>query len=164
MNSDDASDAGLSKALSSASTFLSLVGFSISNDIVRQKTSDDQKRLRMSRYTMLVIGLVALTVSFIMPPKIFLLTYFAGTLFASSWGPIAFMSVWSKRVTSSAAFWGMLAGFLGNVVPKLLSVFEVISLPVYLDPILIGAVLSLVVILIVSRLGQVSDAEKEFRQ
>jgi sodium/pantothenate symporter len=154
----------MAAALSSASTFLSLIGFSVSNDIVRQKTSDDQKRLRMSRYTMLVIGLVALIVSFLMPPKIFLLTYFAGTLFASSWGPVAFMSVWSNRITSTAAFWGMLTGFLGNVVPKSLSLMGVISLPVYLDPILIGAVLSLVVILIVSRFGQVSDGEKEFRQ
>ncbi len=154
----------MAAALSSASTFLSLIGFSVSNDIVRQKTLDDQKRLRMSRYTMLVIGLVALAVSFLMPPKIFLLTYFAGTLFASSWGPVAFMSVWSNRITSSAAFWGMLTGFLGNVMPKSLSLMGVISLPVYLDPILIGAVLSLVVILIVSRFGQVSDGEKDFRQ
>lgn len=113
---------------------------------------------------MLIIGLVALLIAYAMPPKIFWLTYFAGTVFASSWGPIAFMSVWSTRTTSSAAFWGIIAGFAGNAVPKLLSLMEVISLPVYLDPVLIGAVLSLVVIVLVTRLGQVSEKENEFRQ
>jgi Na+/proline symporter len=153
----------MAAALSSASTFLSLVGFSVSNDIVRHKTRDDQRLLRMSRYTMLIIGLVTLLIAYIMPPKIFWLTYFAGTVFASSWGPIAFMSVWSKRITSSAALWGIVAGFVGNVVPKMLSLMEIISLPVYMDPVLIGAVLSLITILLVSRLAQVSEAEKAFR-
>ena len=37
--------------------------------------------------------------------KLFLLTYFAGTIFASSWGPVGIMSVWSRRITESAAFW-----------------------------------------------------------
>jgi len=154
----------MAAALSSASTFLSLVGFSVSNDIVRHETWDDQKRLRMSRYTMLAIGLVALIIAYAMPPKIFWLTYFAGTVFASSWGPIAFMSVWSKRITAGAAFWGIVAGFAGNVVPKILSQLEIISLPVYLDPVLIGAVLSLVVILSVTRFGHVSEKEREIRE
>jgi len=154
----------MAAALSSASTFLSLVGFSVSNDIVRHKDIDDKKMLRMSRYTMLAIGLAALAIAYLMPPKIFWLTYFAGTVFASSWGPIAFMSVWSKSITSSAAFWGIVSGFAGNAVPKLLSVMEVISLPVFMDPVLIGAAISLAVIILVSRFSKVSDTEKAFRK
>ena len=42
------------------------------------------------------------------------LTYFGATLFASAWGPVALMSVWSDRITASAAFWGIVSGFLGN--------------------------------------------------
>ena len=33
-----------------------------------------------------------------------------------AYDPIAFMSVWSDRVTEPAAFWGILAGLAGNLV------------------------------------------------
>ena len=36
---------------------------------------------------------------------------FIGTVFASSWGPVGIMSVWSERITKDAAFWGMVTGF-----------------------------------------------------
>ena len=59
--------------------------------------------------------------------------------------------------------WGIIAGFLGNVIPKLLSLAGVVEWPVYLDPILIGAVLSLVTVLSVSRYTQVTEEEREYR-
>ena len=81
---------------------------------------------------MLVVGIVILIVAYFQPPAIMMISYFAATLFASSWGPVAFMSVWSKRITADGAFWGIVVGFVGNLIPKVLSVFEVIYLPVYL--------------------------------
>jgi sodium/pantothenate symporter len=153
----------MAAALSSASTFLSLVGFSASHDIVRHKSHDDQRLLRLSRYTMLYIGLAALALAYATPTNIFWLSFFAGTVFASSWGPIAFLSIWSSRVTADAAFWGIVVGFVGNVVPKFLTVMGVIELPVYLDPLVIGGVLSLIVIVWVSRQGEPSSNEKNYR-
>ena len=153
----------MAAALSSASTFLSLIGFSASHDIVRHKSHDDQRLLRLSRYTMLYIGLVALALAYATPTNIFWLSFFAGTVFASSWGPIAFMSIWSSRVTADAAFWGIVAGFVGNIVPKFLTVMGFIELPVYLDPLVIGGLLSLVVIVLVSRQGEPSANERDFR-
>jgi sodium/pantothenate symporter len=73
------------------------------------------------------------------------------------------MSVWSSRITASAALWGIVAGFFGNVIPKLLSLAGLVEWPSYLDPILIGAVLSLVTVLGVSRFTQVTDEEREYR-
>jgi sodium/pantothenate symporter len=153
----------MAAALSSATTFLSLVGFSASNDIVRHKTTDERKLLLMSRLSMLGIGLVALVLAFFVPPKIFWITYFAGTVFASSWGPVAIMSVWSQRITADGAFWGIVVGFVTNVVPKALSLLEIIDLPVWADPIIIGAILSTVTIVLVSRRGSVTEAEREYR-
>jgi sodium/pantothenate symporter len=49
------------------------------------------------------------------------------------------------------------------VIPKLLVTADIITLPVYLDPIVIGAASSLVVVLFVSRKTVVSDAEREYR-
>ena len=102
----------MAAVLSSASTFLSLVGFSASNDIGIHKSDDEMKTLRFSRLMMLAIGSLALIASLIFPPDIFWLTTFIATVFASSWGPVGLMSIWSKRITESAAFWGMLSGLV----------------------------------------------------
>jgi len=153
----------MAAALSSASTFLSLVSFSASHDIFPRHTQDDRRHLRITRYTMLVVGVVILGLAFFMPLEILRTTYFAGTLFASSWGPLAFFSVWSDRITAAGAFWGIVAGFLGNAIPKLLSVFEIIALPVFLDPFVIGLSLSIATILIVSKMSRTTQGERVYR-
>lgn len=150
-------------ALSSASTFLSLIGFNLSHDLLHEKGVNDRSKLKFSRLMMLLGSVVTLIVCLIIEQNIFWLTYFAGTLFASAWGPVAIMSVWSDRITSSGAFWGITCGFLGNVVPKLLVTLDVIKLPVYLDPIVIGAFVSLVVVLVVSSKTTVSATERNYR-
>lgn len=152
----------MAAALSSATTFLSLVGFSASNDVVPREGDDESKRLRLGRLSMLGIGMAVLLLALAIPPRIFWITYFAGTVFASSWGPVALMSVWSRRITADAAFWGIIVGFIGNVLPKSLAYLEIIELPVWADPIIIGALLSTVVILLISRRGTITDAERRF--
>ena len=154
----------VSAGLSSASTFLTLVGFAISNDVADKSMADDARRLRISRLTILGVGIVTLSIALVIPPSIFWITNFVGPIFAASWGPIAFMSVWSKKVTEAGAFWGMAIGFFGCAVPKALVVLGVISLPSYLDPILLGAFASLITILLVSRAGTVSEEEQRFLQ
>ena len=153
----------MAAALSSASTFLSLVGFSVSNDVFSHKDIDEQKMLRISRWTMLAIGIVVLMIAFVVPVDLFWLTYFVGTLFASSWGAVAFMSIWSKRITADAAFWGIISGFLFNAGPKALETLGWIALPFWLDPILLGGIVSLIVVLVVSRMGKVSREEQVYR-
>jgi len=155
----------LAAGLSSASTFLSLVGFSASNDIFRHKTEDDALRLKASRKAMLGISLVALALAWFVPEgRLFWITYFAGTLFASCWGPVAFMSIWSSRITEAAAFWGIIAGFLGNLATNGVKLLGVVELPVIVDPILVGVVLSYAVIEIVSRRGRVTERESRRRE
>ena len=156
--------AGVAAAgLSSATTFLSLVAFSASHDVSPRAGLDDAARLRISRWSMLVVGLAALALAMAVPPNIFWITYFAGTVFASSWGPVAFMSVWSRRITEAGAFWGIVAGFAGNVVPKGLALVHVIELPAWADPIIIGGVVGAIVTVVVSRRGTVTEAERLFR-
>jgi sodium/pantothenate symporter len=153
----------MAAALSSASTFMSLVGFSISNDIFAHKDMEEQKLLRISRWSMLGIGIVVLLIAFVVPVDLFWLTYFVGTLFASSWGAVGLMSVWSKRITADAAYWGIISGFLFNAGPKLLETLGWINLPIWLDPILLGGLVSLVVVLVISRMGVVSREERVYR-
>ncbi len=153
----------MAAALSSATTFLSLTGFSASNDILPRARADDKTMLRFSRQIMLLVSTITLVISLFMPPNIFWLAYYVGTVFASSWGPVAFMSIWSDRITARAAYWGIITGFAGNVIPRLLDTLGWIDLPSYLNPILIGGVISLVVVLWVSRLGTVTDTERARR-
>lgn len=148
-------------ALSSASTFLSLVGFSVSNDMVRRKTP---LTLTKTRQLMLITGLLVLVASYFFPPNIFWLMLFIGTVFASSWGPVGFMSIWSKTITADAAFWGIVTGFLFNVIPAALVYMGLISLPSYFDPAIIGATASLLTIIVVSRRGAVSQQEADYRE
>jgi sodium/pantothenate symporter len=142
---------------------LSLVGFSVSNDVFAHKAIDEQKMLRLTRWTMLATGIVVLMIAFVIPVDLFWLTYFVGTLFASSWGPVALMSIWSKRITADAAFWGIISGFLFNAGPKAMETLGWVNLPIWLDPILLGGIVSLVVVLVVSRIGEVSREEHVYR-
>jgi len=148
--------------LSSASTFLSLVGFSASNDIGIYKHHSEEKTLRFSRLMMLVIGTLALAAALVFPPNIFWLTMFIATVFASSWGAVGIMSIWSKRITAAAAFWGMLSGLVFNVVPMFFVFIGAIDLPSWLDPAIIGGVVSLIVTIVVSRRTTVSEAERTY--
>ena len=154
----------LAAALSSASTFLSLVGFAISNDILPDKGRDDAHMLKLTRWVMLGVGLVVLVVGFAVPMDIFWLTYYVGTVFASSWGPVAFMSVWSKTITADAAFWGMISGFVGNILARALDWGGLIDLPALLDPIIVGALISFGMIIFKSRRGEVGAEEKIYRK
>ena len=151
----------MAAALSSASTFLSLVGFSVSNDIL--DPARHKQGLSFTRWVMAATGLAALVASFVFPPNVFWLMLFIGTVFASSWGPVALMSVWSRRITAPAAFWGMVTGFFGNVIPAALEYVGLIVWPSLLQPVVIGAVLSIVTILVISSRGRVSREEKLYR-
>ena len=146
-------------ALSSASTFLSLVGFSVSNDLGRHEAP---VRLGTTRAMMAVVSVAVLLLSMLLPPNVFWIMLFIGTVFASSWGPVGFMSVWSRGITEAAAFWGMLAGFLGNVIPAALAYLDVISLASYLDPAVLGTLASLLTIAMLSRRGTPSREEQAF--
>lgn len=146
-------------ALSSASTFLSLVGFSVSNDLT---SHSGPIRLKTTRILMCVVAVTVLVLSMYLPPNVFWIMLFIGTVFASSWGPVGFMSIWSKRITAAGAFWGMAAGLVANVVPAGFDYFGVISLPSYLNPALLGAVASILTIMLVSRAGTPNQKEKDY--
>ncbi len=150
----------MAAALSSASTFLSLVGFSASNDVVKRKKALD---LRSIRIIMMIVGVVVLLASFYFPPNIFWLMLFVGTVYASSWGPVGLMSIWSKSITESAAYWGMISGFVFNVIPAGLEYLGYITWPSYLHPAVIGTVIGLITIGIISKRGAVTEQEAVYR-
>ena len=163
----------LAAGLSSASTFLSLVGFSVSHDILGSSSeqgsaggdnnTESRSHLRAARLAMLMVGLSVIGLALLLPRNIYWLTHFAGPLFASSWGVVAFMSIWSGRLTEAGAFWGMVAGFGVNVTMNALSLAGWVQWPVVADPILVGVVSSYLVVRVVSNRGVVSVTEANYR-
>lgn len=153
----------VSAGLSSASTFLTLVGFAISNDVIDESKASDAHRLKVSRITILLVGIVTLILAVFVPPDVYWITNFVGPMFAAVWGPVAFMSVWSKRITEAGAFWGMVAGFVSFVGSRALVTFDVLTLPAILNPILVGFVLSLITAWLVSLRTIISPEEIAYR-
>jgi sodium/pantothenate symporter len=152
----------LSAGVSSASTFLSLIGSSLTNDILASRQTDDIKQnLKISRIGMAAVSLVVLALAFFNPPQIFWIMYFGGTVIASAWGVVALTSVWSRKMSESGAFLGMLLGFLGCVIPKTYSALSGVTLPIYLDPFFIGMAMSVIGIVIGNRIKRASAADIE---
>ncbi|MDR0355452.1 MAG: sodium:solute symporter family protein [Deltaproteobacteria bacterium] len=133
----------MAAGLSSASTFLSVVGFTVTNDIFGLKFKDDRDKLVKTRIIMLAVSIVALLLAYGKFGSIRIISWFASTIIASSWCVVAFGSIWSKRLTARGALWSMAAGFLGFIVTKCLAGFGVVSIfKNFLDPFFIGLYLS----------------------
>jgi sodium/pantothenate symporter len=154
----------VSAGLSSASTFLTLVGFAISNDVMHESSATDAARLRVSRITIFVVGGITLILATVVPPDVFWITNFVGPMFAAVWGPVALMSVWSKRISEPAAFWGMVNGFVSYVAFRSIALLDIAELPAYFDPLLLGFVCSLLTVTLVSRITHVTAAETAYRE
>lgn len=154
----------LAAGVSSASTFLSLIGFSLTNDIFRKLMKTENRRLRVSRLGMFAASIIILAIAYINPPQIFVIMYFGGTVIASSWGPVALASVWSRRLSKTGAFFGMLSGFLGCVFIKIISGLYQGSWPIYLDSFIIGVLVNILGMIIGSKIRPVSEDEKNERE
>jgi SSS family transporter len=153
----------MSAVLSSCSTFLQLIGNSVSNDIFINKQNSDKSLLRFSRIVMLLSSIVILIFTFWQPPAVMWIGYFAATLFAASWGPVAFASIFSKKINKEAAFWSIIVGFAAVLVCEIIQKFW-FSFPIYFHPVIIGVVLSTLILFVGSKFGEVTEEERLFQQ
>lgn len=152
----------LASGLSSATTFLSLIGSNIINDIVTVK--NEKRKLFYSRVTLLLVSVAICLFCIYQPPQIFWITYLGATIVACSWLPVALASVWSKRVTKVGAFAGMLVGFVVSAVMKIYVSVAGIMLPIYFDPFFVGIAAGIIAMIIGSWVTKVTPKEKEERE
>lgn len=151
----------LSAGISSATTFLSLIGASVANDFGRQNKGNT---IRKSRIAMGLTSAIVLAVAILNPPSIFWIMFLGGAIVSSSWMPVAMASIFSKRLTKTGAFCGMLFGFLGCFGLRLCAALMNVSLPVYLDPSLVGMVFNVVAMTIGTLLTRVTPEEEQARK
>ena len=150
----------LAAGISSATTFLSLVGASFANDVVRTK---EEYKIGLGRIAMVIVSVVVMLIALFNPPSIFWITFLGGAIVASSWMPVALASIFSKRITKTGAYLGMLSGFLACFVVRLFSSLNGITLPVYLDPSVVGMGVNVIFMILGSVFTTVSDSEKKSR-
>jgi sodium/pantothenate symporter len=155
----------MAAGLSSASTFLSVVGFSITSDIVPHEFKSEKSQLAASRAVMLVYGLVSLFLAYLGLGSVRVISWFASTIIAASWAVPGIGSVVSKKLSATGARWSMRAGFLGFLSAKVLVELGIGSdiLKNFLDPFFVGLLLSLLFAVIGSRLHPVTEKEAAYR-
>lgn len=151
----------LAAGMSSATTFMSLIGTSVSNDILKIK--NDKRNIMVGRIAILIIATIVTLLAVWNPPQIFWIMQFGTTVIAAGYLPVAIASVWSKRVTKHGSFWGMLTGFVGCFSLKLYTLLSGNTLPIFLDPFFVGLILNIVVIIVVSAFTKQTENEKKER-
>lgn len=149
----------LAAGISSATTFLSLVGTSVANDIFKNKG----KPMLIGKLSMVAVCAIVLLLDYFNSPQIFWIMFFGGAIVAASWMPVAVASIFSKRITKCGAFCGMLFGFLGCFISKLYFSISGTVFPVYLEPTLIGMAANILAMIVGSSLTKVSQKERETR-
>lgn len=154
----------MAAGLSSATTFLSVVGFSITSDIFKYEFKDDKQQLFYSRVVMVIFGVVALILCLMNLGGIRVITWFASTMIAASWCISAFGSVWSKKLTAKGARWSMAAGFFGFLIAKSLQVFGGVPLQNFLDPFFVGLYLSAIFAVIGTKTSVITKEEIAYRE
>ena len=151
----------IAAAISSATTFLSLIGASISNDIFRIK--DSKKNVQVSRVSMLIVAAIVTLAAVYKPPNIWWIMQIGATVVICALLPVAIASVWSKRITKAGAFAGMCAGFTVSFVMKVITTSKGIIVPIYLDVYLVGTLSNIVAMMIANRLTKVTPEEEAQR-
>lgn len=150
----------LAAGISSATTFLSLVGASFANDVLGAR---EENKIAIGRVAMVIVSIIVMLIALFNPPSIFWITFLGGAIVASSWMPVALASVFSKRVTKAGAYCGMLSGFLACFALRLYSSLNSVTLPVYLDPSVVGMIVNIIFMTFVSAFTSVSEKEKRSR-
>ncbi|MCD5401494.1 hypothetical protein LR013_02720, partial [candidate division NPL-UPA2 bacterium] len=81
---------------------------------------DDKKLLKISSWTMLVVGIIVTLLS-LRPPAFLLVTVlWAFGIAGASFGVPVVLGIWWKRITREGAIAGMVSGFLTSFVPYIL--------------------------------------------
>ena len=148
----------LAAGISSATTFLSLIGSSAANDLM--KIDDDKKKLVYGRISIIAVVIIVFVLAYFNPPQIYIIMLLSGTVVVCSWFPICIASVWSKRVTKTGAFLGMLFGFIGCAAMKIIGAVGGISVPIWADSFIVGLIADILGLVIGTKLTQVTKEEE----
>lgn len=152
----------LAAGISSATTFLSLIGSSVANDIIAVK--EDDKKLKYGRIAIIITVIIVMALAYFNPPQIYVIMLLSGTVVVCSWFPICLAAVWSKKITKTGAFCGMLFGFIGCATMKILGAVGGLTIPIWADSFVVGLIANILGIVIGSKFTKITAEEKAERE
>lgn len=112
----------LAAIMSTVSAQILVAASAVAHDIyskMLKKTLSQEMILRVSRVTVLVLGLGAMLIALGETRVIFWFVLFAWSGLGASFGPLILFTLYSKKVTKQGAVAGMLSGFLTTLVWKI---------------------------------------------
>lgn len=151
----------LAAGISSATTFLSLIGSSVANDLAGGSTKN---HIFTGQVAMIAVSAAVLLLALFNPPSIFWIMQMGGSIVSSAWMPVLVGAIFSKRLTKAGAFAGMLTGFLTCFFLRLYSNVSGRTLPVWLDPSWVGILCSFLAMACVTAVTRVTPEERRARE
>ncbi len=111
----------LAAIMSTVSAQIIVAASTVAHDVytkILRRTLSNEKIIRVSRITILLLGLGAMAVALMETRVIFWFVLFAWSGLGASFGPVILFTLYSKNVTIQGAVAGMLTGFFTTVVWK----------------------------------------------
>jgi Na+/proline symporter len=85
----------------------------------REKSLTEERYVQISRWSVLITGILALLFAIYAKAGVFVIVSFAWGGLGSAFGPVVILSVFWKRMTRAGAIAGMFSGFLVTIVWRL---------------------------------------------
>jgi sodium/proline symporter len=111
----------LAAIMSTVSAQIIVAASTVAHDVytkILKRTLSNEKILKVSRITILVLGLGAMAIALMETRVIFWFVLFAWSGLGASFGPVILFTLYSKNVTIQGAVAGMLTGFITTIVWK----------------------------------------------
>jgi len=111
----------LAAIMSTASSQVIVAASAVAHDLyskIMHKAHSDKQIIYVSRITVLLIGLGAMTVALAKTQIIFWFVLFAWSGLGASFGPVILFTLYSNKVTREGAVAGMLTGFFTTIIWK----------------------------------------------
>lgn len=119
----------LAAIMSTVSAQIIVATSTVAHDVytkIFKRSLSNEKILRVSRITILVLGLGAMAIALMETRVIFWFVLFAWSGLGASFGPVILFTLYSKNVTTKGAVAGMLTGFFTTIVWKVSGLSEAV--------------------------------------
>jgi sodium/pantothenate symporter len=152
--------------LSTTSTIFIYAGFGLSHDLIERvggRILDEDQRLLTARLAQFIVVAAVIGVALTEPLGIYWLAAWAGSLFAVAWAPMIIAGLEWERANK----YGAMASMIGGAVSYILlyqatQVWGMFSLPFGMDAVIPALIISVILMIVGSLVGETTEGEREF--
>lgn len=148
--------------MSTSSTLFVLAGFGLSHDLyenLRKGEISEADKMRAGRLAQIAIAVVVAGLAIMRPAAIYWISIYAGAIFGVGWLPTVVAGLEWRKMNARAALGSMGVGVAGFIVITELVRAEILTLPTYLDPLIIAFALSVAALVLVALMTKPTEHE-----